>query len=102
MAIADMKSSDFLKKIKENPKFQHVPIVSYTRLLTYKLTSPDMLPKSVPESEEAAQTLEILKENLNLVPGEIILWVEEAMISQHLEIPPLLRSAVNILKKILS
>ena len=102
MNIEDMKSSGFLQKIRENIKFHRTPIVSYTRFLTYKLANPDLLPKnqSVTESEDSARALEILKENIGLVPGEIILWIEEALSKKNITAPSLLVSAANILKNI--
>ena len=100
MAIEDMKSSDFLRKIRENLKFHRTPIVSYTRLLTYKLTNPDLLPKnqSVTESEDSTRALEVLRENIGLVPGEIVLWVAEALTKQNAQLPVLLNVAVAILR----
>ena len=72
MNIEDMKSAEFLKKIKDNPKFKDTPIVSYTRLLTYKLLNPDLLTKfqSSKESEDPDRALEVLRENIGLVPGK--------------------------------
>ncbi len=99
MAIEDMMPSGFLRKIKDNPKFKETPLVSYTRLLTYKLNNPDLLPKnqSIPTSEESDRALEILRENIALVPGEIVLWVEEAMAKKNVQIPPLLTASAQIL-----
>jgi len=100
MAIEDLKSSDFLQKIKENPKFRSIPIVSYTRFFTYKLTHPNLLSKdqASSESEDSKHALDILKENIGLVPGEIIFWVEDAIIKQNIEVPPLLTVAAKILR----
>ena len=100
MNIEDMKSSDFLRKIKENPKFKDIPLVSYTRLLTYKLIHSELLPQNQPgqEMDDMNRALDILKENMSLVPGEIVLWVEEAISKQNIKIPPLLIVAAKILR----
>ena len=99
MDLEDMKSSNFLKKIKENAKCKGMEIVSYTRLLNYKLTNPELLTQPEQKTEDSVQALEILRENVALVPGEIILWVGEALTKQNMEIPPLLTAAILILRK---
>ncbi len=100
MGIEDLKSNNFLKRLKENPKAKDTPVVSYTRLLTYKLTDPTALPKpeSVPENEDPDRAYDALRDNLALVPGEVILWVEEALAKQKCPVPSVMAEAVKILK----
>jgi two-component SAPR family response regulator len=100
MNIEDMKSSEFLKKIKET-SFKKTPIISYTKLLTYKLTDPAFLQKPFGAgSEDFDQMLDVMKDNIALVPGEIILWVVEALMKQNHQVPPLLALAATVLKNV--
>ncbi len=99
MDLEDMKSNDFLKKIKDNPKWKSIPFVSYTRFLNYKLTNPQSLKHTLTaDAETSSHVLEILKGNISLVPGEIILWVVDAISKQAVPVPPLLSVAADILK----
>lgn len=100
MDIPDMKTNQFLLKIKENPKCKDIPLIFYTRFLNYKIANPNSLTlnQSDVKSEDFNQVLEILKGSINLVPGEIVLWVAEALTKQNIEIPPLMSLAAAILK----
>jgi len=101
MEIEDMNSNEFLKTVKDNPKWKGLQVITYTKLLSYKLTDPGALSTApgVPKTEDSEHALEVLKAHIGPIPGEIVLWVEEAITKLNTTTPPLLSAAFAILKK---
>lgn len=99
MNLEDMKSNEFLKKLEAHSHWPNMAFVPYTRFIDYKLINPDLLPVAE-EGELAEDALEVLREHLRLVPGEIVVWVQEALLKKNAGIPDILNAAVQILKKI--
>jgi CheY-like chemotaxis protein len=102
MEVADLKTTDFLKKIKETDDWKAFPIVSYTRLLNYKINDPSHLSASIDEKdfnkEDSEKLLSHLSSYITLAPGEIVIWVAQALQKKNID-APLLMTAAEILKK---
>ena len=104
MNLEDMKSNEFLKKVDAHANRKNMSFIPYTKFIDYKLIDPNSLSKDVPqlsgqERENMEKALDVLKENIRLVPGEIIVWVKEALAKKNVPIPTLLNVASDILEE---
>ena len=104
MSFEDMKPNEFLKKLDAHPNRKEIFFVPYTKFIEYKLTNPAMLLDSLSfdnlDKETTEKALETLGEYMRVVPGEIVMWVAEALAKKGVKVPAPLGAACQALGKI--
>jgi len=110
LELPEMSANDFLRRLGADIRWKSIPVVPYTPLIEYKMVDPQLVVQKVPillaergteenKNPVSSELIELLLEHIGRVPGELILWVADALKGTGKDLPPLFKEAVEFLEE---
>ena len=96
------RKNDLLRKLEE---WKNIPFIPYTRYPQYKLLGikfeddPVSSTSKTQRPKELARAVQILRESLDTVPGEMVLEVGDKLGERGVQLPILLETAAEFLRE---